>query len=113
MQPKQMRVRNHAIRRYKQRIGKKHSSRDNIVATIRKEIRLAWSQGNYRYSEERYANGRSKFALVTCSNFIAIVSSNSIITVYNKNEKMTRADVYQEFITETFSQQREEENIGI
>jgi len=113
MQPKMMRVKAHAIRRYKQRIGKKHASRDNVINLIRREVKEAWRKGHFTYSEEKYTNGRSKFALVRCSNFIAIVSKNAIITVYEKNANMTRADVYQEFITQTFVQQREEENIGI
>lgn len=99
MNPKRMRVSEHAIRRYKKRIGKKTASRQNVINEITRLVRKAWRQNQYKYSEEQYSNGYSKFVLINCGSFIAIASKNAIITVYSKNSKMDKADVYQEFIT--------------
>lgn len=99
MNPKQMRVTDHAVRRYKKRIGKKNASKQNVINEITRCVRKAWRTGQYKYSEERYSNGYSKFVLINCGNFIAIGSKNAIITVYERNTKMDRSAVYNEFIT--------------
>lgn len=101
MNPKQMRVSDHAVRRYKKRIGKKTASRQNVINEITRCVRKAWRTGQYKYSEEKYSNGYSKFVLINCGSFIAIGSKNAIITVYERNTKMDRSAVYNEFITAT------------
>lgn len=103
MNPRNMRVSDHAVRRYKQRIGKRTASKKNIVNEIQRQVRKAFKEHNFKYSEERYPSGHPKFALVDCGAFKAVVARTKVITVINKGSKMSKDDVYEEFQTLTSS----------
>lgn len=98
-----MRVSDHAVRRYKQRVGKRTASKKNIVNEIQRQVRKAFKERTFKYSEERYPSGHPKFALVDCGGFKAVVARTKVITIINKGSKMSKEDVYEEFQTLTSS----------
>lgn len=101
MDPRKMRVSEHAVRRYKQRIGKRSASKKNIINEIHRQVRLAFREKRFKYSEECYPSGHPKFAIVDCGSFRAVVARTKVITVMTKDQKMSKEDVYAEF--QTFS----------
>lgn len=71
-----MKIRKHAVRRYKQRIGSKSASKRRIVDKINKEI-----ENN---TLRKIFNKKTSYYRIETTNFIAICKKNAVITILDK-----------------------------
>lgn len=89
----------HAVKRYKQRIGKKNANRKRIIQTIRKDvIHYMKDAKNVRPSKELDAHGRPCFRYITCDRYIAVLGKNKVVTLYSK-DGYEKPSAYEDFIT--------------
>lgn len=92
-------VSDHAVKRYKQRIGKKNANRKRVIQTIRKDVIYHMKNPRHvRHSKELDMRGKPRFQYVTCDRYIAVLGQNTVVTLYNK-EGHERVCAYDDFIT--------------
>ena len=98
-------VSDHAVKRYKMRIGKKNANKKRIIQTIRKEVLYhRKNPRRVRLSKELDSRGKPKFQYITCDQFIAVIGNNKVVTLYGKDGH-EKPCAYEEFITFNPNQQ--------
>lgn len=95
-------VSDHAVKRYKQRIGKKNAARKAIIAHIHRELRRAIAQKKYTCKRDPLRPNHFKHATFECESFVVVTSHSSVITIYSHDEKIEQ-DPYADFITTRYN----------
>lgn len=86
MNGKYLGITDHAIRRYRQRIGRKQASKAKLKEHIKKEVLYAMQNKQYATMTNRAGTCQDKSVYrIFARSFTAISTKSSVLTVYHKD----------------------------